>query len=84
MVMTCIDVFILLELYMAYCKYLIDETCYKENENEDSSNSDWITQGCVIMAMEAKYLFDFSHLSLDLSQNNYFTPHQMWCSHKEV
>jgi hypothetical protein len=58
MVMTCIDVFILL----AYCKYLINEMCYKKNVNEDSSNSDWITQGRVTMAMEAKHLFDFSHL----------------------
>jgi len=34
----------------------------KKNENEGSSNSDWMTQGCVIVAMEAKHLFDFSHL----------------------
>lgn len=58
MVMTCTDVFILL----AYCIYLINDTRYKKNVNEDSYNSDWMTQGCVIMAMEAKHLFDFSHL----------------------
>ena len=27
---------------------------------EDSCNSDWMTQGCVIMAMEAKHLFNMS------------------------
>jgi len=27
MVVTCIDVFMLLELCVAYCKYLIKETC---------------------------------------------------------
>jgi len=50
-------------LYVAYCKYLINEMCFKKkNENEDSSISDWMTQGCVIVTMEAKHLFDFSHL----------------------
>lgn len=36
-------------------------------KNEDSSNSDWLTQGCVIPAMEAKHLFDLSH-RYELSQ----------------
>lgn len=34
----------------------------KKNKNKDSSNSDWMTQGCVIVAKKTKHLFDLSHL----------------------